>query len=120
MYAPRLTQKAIQVDRRPQFLALKQDALGVFIGSDKEVVQVVLRVDAGMAPYIRTVPVHQSQTIIAENGRSMTVSLRIIINPELESAILGYGEHVEVVEPTVLRDKIKRRAHSILQKHSHL
>lgn len=106
---PQLSRHTVQTDRRPQFLALKQDALGVFISPDQEVAEVVLRIDSSMAPYIKTVPIHHSQNILEENASGMTVSLRIILNPELESAILSYGEHVEVLEPIELRERMRER-----------
>lgn len=109
MQAPQLTQAPVLHDRRAQFLALKQDALGVYIGPDHELGQVILRVDTAMTPYIKTVPIHPSQTIAEENEKGMVIFLRIILNPELESAILSYGEHVEVLEPIALRKKIKER-----------
>ncbi|WP_205502513.1 helix-turn-helix transcriptional regulator [Rufibacter psychrotolerans] len=109
MQAPQLTNTPVQQDRRAEFLALKQDGLGVFIGPEHEVTEVVLRVDATMAPYIKTVPLHPSQQVTEESSTGMVLLLRIILNPELESLILGYGEHVEVLEPKELREKIKQR-----------
>ncbi|WP_114781222.1 helix-turn-helix transcriptional regulator [Botryobacter ruber] len=109
MQAPQLTVVPVQEDRRPEFLALKQDALGVFLGPEHEVQEVVLQVDAQMAPYIKTVPIHHSQQVLEENENGMLLSLRIIVNPELESAVLGFGEHVEVLEPVALREKLRER-----------
>lgn len=110
---PQLTQHAVQEDRRPAFLALKHNALGVFIDPDQEVTEVVLRVNAHMAPYIKTVPIHHSQRVLEENVGGMVISLRIILNPELESAILGYGEHVEVLEPASLRKRLHDRTQQL-------
>ncbi|QCR22108.1 WYL domain-containing protein [Pontibacter sp. SGAir0037] len=69
-----------------------------YIGPDHKVAEVLLRVDTHMTPYIKTVPLHASQTIVEENANGTTICLRIIINPELEMAVLSYGEHVEVLE----------------------
>ena len=117
MQAPEPMQEPVQTDRRAAFLALKQDALGVFIGPDHEPAQVILRVDADMAPYIKTVPIHHSQTVTAESESGLTVSLRIIINPELESMILSFGEHMEVLEPVALRERIKERIQALLSRY---
>ncbi|MCJ8165889.1 WYL domain-containing protein [Pontibacter sp. E15-1] len=117
MQAPALTQLPVQTDRRAAFLALKQDALGVTIGPEHEVAQVVIRVDTAMAPYIRTVPLHHSQIVTAEDKAGMTVCLHIIINHELESAILGFGEHVEVLEPVELRERIRGRVRHLLDRY---
>jgi predicted DNA-binding transcriptional regulator YafY len=109
MQKSQLTQLAVEQDRRAQFLALKQDGLGVYIGSDLTVEQVVLHIDKSMAPYIRTLPIHRSQKIQAESKEHLTISMQIIINPELESVILSFGEYVEVLQPISLRNKIRER-----------
>lgn len=117
MQDPQLTQVPVQQDRRAEFLLLKQDALGVFIGPDHEVAEVVLRVDGTMVPYIKTVPLHHSQTITAEDEKGMTLSLQVVLNPELESAILSYGEHVEVLEPLALRERIRDRVKGLASRY---
>ncbi|MDX5481717.1 MAG: WYL domain-containing protein, partial [Hymenobacteraceae bacterium] len=117
MQEPQLSQEPVLQDRRAEFLLLKQDALGVFVGPDHEVAEVKLRVNSAMAPYIRTVPIHHSQTVIAEDDSGLTVTLSMVVNPELESAILSLGEHVEVLEPQELRENIKDRALQLVRRY---
>lgn len=114
MQEPQLMSEPVQHDRRAEFLALKQEALGVFIGPDHEANEVILQVDAYMAPYIKTVPLHHSQTILAENEAGMSIALQVINSPELEACILGFGEHVEVLEPVELREKIRERVQTAM------
>ncbi|QCR22110.1 YafY family protein [Pontibacter sp. SGAir0037] len=114
---PRLTAVPVREDRRAEFLVLKQDALGVYIGPDHEVADVVLRVDQIMSPYVRTVPIHHSQTVVAEDETGITVALRIIVCKELEAAILGFGEHVEVLEPVELRERIRERVQQMVSQY---
>lgn len=66
--------------------------------------EVRLKVSSVMLPYIQSLPIHTSQSI---NGD--TITLHLIINPELENKIMGYGEHIEVLSPPSLRNKIKER-----------
>lgn len=63
-----------------------------------------LKVSSVMLPYIKSLPIHSSQSI---NGD--TITLHLIINPELENKIMSYGEHIEVLSPPSLRNKIKER-----------
>ena len=63
-----------------------------------------LKVSSVMLPYIQSLPIHSSQSI---NGD--TITLHLIINPELENKIMSYGEHIEVLSPPSLRNKIKER-----------
>ena len=114
MQEPVLTSTIVRGDRRSQFLALKEDALGVFVSPEDEVERVVLKVSEEMAPYIKTVPIHGSQKILKEEQEELFIELHLIINYELESAILALGENVEVLEPASLRDRIRERVEKLL------
>ena len=74
--------------------------------------EVRLKVSAVMLPYIQSLPIHSSQSI---NGD--TITLHLIINPELENKIMSYGEHIEVLSPPSLRNKIKERIMQSLTKY---
>lgn len=66
--------------------------------------EVRLKVSPVMLPYIQSLPIHSSQSIDGD-----TITLHLIINPELENKIMSYGEHVEILSPPSLRNKIKER-----------
>ena len=74
--------------------------------------EVRLKVSPVMMPYIQSLPIHSSQSI---NGD--TITLHLIINPELENKIMSYGEHIEVLSPPSLRNKIKERIMQSLTKY---
>jgi hypothetical protein len=118
MQHPILTDTAVEGDRRSQFMALKGSALGVFVSPEDEVERVVLQIEPAMAPYIRTVPIHNSQLVLEEDAKGLLIELRLIINPELEREILSYGEQLEVLEPDWLRGRIRERAEALWKKYS--
>ncbi len=60
--------------------------------------EVRLKVSPVMMPYIQSLPIHSSQSISGD-----TITLHLIINPELENKIMSYGEHIEVLSPPSLR-----------------
>lgn len=66
--------------------------------------EVRLKASAFMLPYIQSLPIHSSQSIDGD-----TITLHLIINPELENRIMSYGEHIEVLSPPLLRKRIKER-----------
>lgn len=74
--------------------------------------EVRLRVSSFMIPYIQSLPIHASQ-IIHED----IVTLRLIVNPELENRIMSYGEYIEVLSPSSLRKKIKQRIADTLRQY---
>lgn len=113
-----LSDTSVQRNRRSQFMALKENALGVFVRPEDEVERVVLRVQSEMVPYIRTVPIHSSQQELKDDPNEFLIELRLIINPELEREILSYAEQVEVLEPAWLREKIGERVEKLLKNYS--
>jgi len=115
MQKPELTDTPIEEDRRSQFITLKKNALGVYVSPEDLVEEVILKVQAAMIPYILTVPIHSSQTILKQHQDSLLINLKLIINPELEREILGYGEHVEILKPDHLREKIRTRTEKLLE-----
>ncbi len=71
--------------------------------------RVVIKVDRQQAPYVESKPFHKSQTVEEryEDG-SILISLKVVINNELERLILGYGGYVEVIAPPSLRDQVAK------------
>jgi predicted DNA-binding transcriptional regulator YafY len=59
-----------------------------------------------MIKHLQALPLHHSQTIEKDK-----LTLRVIINRELENKLLSYGEHVKVLSPHALQKKIKHRLH---------
>lgn len=80
---------------------------------DALIEKVTLRFSPLMINHLSVLPLHKSQRI-DEN----VVTLHIIINPEIENKILSYGEHVEVLSPQSLREKIKQRLSETLKRYN--
>jgi len=87
-----------------------EDVIGVTIPEDKTLHKVILRIDNKLWPYIKTKPIHGSQKPPKEeNDAYAIIELELMLNYELESIILSYGEQMEVLEPKVLRDNISSK-----------
>ncbi len=71
--------------------------------------RVLIKVDRQQAPYVESKPFHKSQTVKEryEDG-SILISLKVVINNELERLILGYGGFVEVIAPQSLRKQVAK------------
>ena len=70
---------------------------------------VKLKVDANQAPYVITKPLHGSQRVVrkTEDG-GIVVTIEVVPNQELERIILGFGQHMQVLEPRLLRHRLKK------------
>lgn len=103
--------------RRPRDFDLDgyfADSLGAFrdpspTGAGAICHDVRLRVDAVAERHFRERPIHSSQAIEPLPDGSFEVRLRVTGMPEIERLVLGWGEHVEVIEPAELRRSLLRR-----------
>lgn len=89
------------------------DTIGVTRQIRDKARRIVIRIDRDQAPYVETKPFHKSQKVEHRfRDGAIQISLRVVINNELERLILGYGGHAEVSAPPEFR---KRMAESTLK-----
>lgn len=83
------------------------DTIGVTKQISDKARRVVIKIDRQQAPYVESKPFHKSQKVEQRfcDG-SIQLSLKVVINNELERLILGYGGHVEVIVPPEFRSRI--------------
>lgn len=91
------------------------DCFGIIVDADYKPEDVRLKVSAGQANYLRSLPLHESQE---EIDRKPDYSIfQLCVRPvfDFQQALLSMGEDVEVLAPQWLRDemaeKIKRMNH---------
>lgn len=93
------------------------DIIGVSKQYDDEPVDIIIKVDSKEYPYIETKPIHESQHKISSNTDSVIIGIKVCPNYELEQLLLSFGEGIQVISPTGLRDKIKGRLLSSIAKY---
>ena len=92
---------------RPAHFSLDEhlaDSFGVFTSPEPE--QVRLRFDAFVGRLISERTWHTSQIVAPQPDGGLELSMHIGASPEVERWILGWGDHVEVLEPAHLRSAI--------------
>lgn len=93
-----------------------KNTVGVTVLGKEFIHQVVLKVDAANAPYVETKPLHPTQEIIQRfEDHSILLRMRVYLNFELERLILGFGNGIEVLEPRLLRSRIKKNLISAVE-----
>lgn len=86
-----------------------EDVIGVTKREGQQSEKVLLRFLKDEYPYVATKPWHGSQKKVAEDERSVTIELDVVINYELEQKILSWGDYVKVLQPLSLRETIAKR-----------
>ena len=89
------------------FEKYSNDIVGVTNYKSRDVEPVVLKVSNKSIDYIRTKPLHRTQTELKELGTEnhTFIQLKLKYNTELEMLLLSYGDAIEIIEPSWLRVK---------------
>ena len=83
------------------------DTIGVTKGIHDKARRVVIKIDRQQAPYVEAKPFHKSQKVEQRfRDGSIQLSLKMVINNELERLILGYGGQAEVIAPPEFQARI--------------
>ena len=86
------------------------NVVGIFVNKDLPVTKVMIRAYGTQAEYLRSTPLHKSQSEGRSKYREFAeFTYRLCITPELVSQLLAMGDKVEVLEPEELRGKMKER-----------
>jgi len=76
---------------------------------DSELEEVVLHFNQLTGRYMENKSIHETQKHKWLDANTFEVKIKVILNYELERLILSYGESVRVVEPQILKEKIRER-----------
>lgn len=95
-----------------------EDIIGVTYNDEKKTHKVLLQIDATLWPYIETKPIHGSQKVISKENSNITIQLSVMLNYELESTLLQFGEKIKILEPQELQLKMTDRIKQMLSKYN--
>lgn len=85
------------------------DIIGVSKPIDSEIEEVVLHFNHLTGRYMENKSIHETQKHKWLDANILELKIKVILNYELERLLLSYGESVRVVEPQILKEKIKER-----------
>ncbi|MCK9423400.1 MAG: WYL domain-containing protein [Bacteroidales bacterium] len=79
---------------------------GVINPDGAEPEEIRLSFDFEQGKYIKSYPIHESQTILADNEEGLRISLKLLITYDLIMEILSYGDSVSIISPEKLIKKV--------------
>lgn len=82
---------------------------------DREAELIELSFDSEQGKYIKTLPLHRTQTIIKDDETELRILLKVVPNYELIQKIMGLGDRVAVVKPKWLKSKISSISKAIIK-----
>ena len=87
-----------------------KNTFGVTVLNDDYIEDIIIKIDPTNAPYVLTKPMHQSQKLLETlSDKSIIIGIRVHQNFEIIRQLLGFGDHLEVLQPLSLRKKIHRK-----------
>ena len=84
------------------------DIVGVTHPDNGVVEQIIIEGDSWAEYYLRTLPIHPLQQLESQGEKGCRVTLSLMVNRELEREILSYGEHLKVIAPEHLRERMRQ------------
>ena len=89
----------------------------MIVDSDVPMERVLLKVSAGQANYLRSLPLHHSQQEIQQTGEYSIFELKIRPAYDFIQEILLHGEDVEVLEPLWFRKEVAQKVERMWEKY---
>jgi len=101
------TSQTFRFDTNLNFQELFQDCFGIISPVNEKPQDVVLSFEQVQGKYIKSLPLHHSQQIQADNDDELRIGLRLCITHDFVMELLSYGESMTVLQPQSLIQKIK-------------
>ncbi len=102
-----VTDKTFKPNKRLKPSKLFEHTIGLTY-SVRKPEEIVLSFTAHQGNYIKTLPLHWTQTILKDNQEELLVRLKVVPNFELKQKILMYGDMVKIIEPKWFADELKQ------------
>jgi predicted DNA-binding transcriptional regulator YafY len=81
---------------------------GIISPNASEPSKVVLSFEPLQGQYIKSLPLHHTQTILVDNDCELRISLKVFITFDFIQELLSYGSTVTVIQPQNLVDEITK------------
>lgn len=97
---------------------LFRDCYGIWNQPDIPVEDVVLKYDALDGKFLKSVPLHHSQQILADNADEFRIKVRLRITSDFVMELLSRSRSLEVISPPHLRERVRKIYEEALKRNS--
>ena len=95
-----------------------QHSFGIITGNGKPPLDVILSFSPFQGKYIKSLPLHTSQTTLIDDDKEFRIALKLHLTVDLLMEIQSFGENVQVIEPTVLKNQVNESLKKTLSHYS--
>lgn len=105
------TERKFKLPKKFDAAKFFEDYYGIIIGDeDFDVEPVALKVDSWQSKYLRTLPLHHTQTEVEQNDEYSIFEYRLCPSFDFRQKLLSMGDTLEVLSPQDLRERIHEKA----------
>ena len=101
------TKKRLKVPAKFNAQEYFSHCFGIIVASDNKPCTIDIKVTADQVKYIKTLKLHESQTLVEENDGYAIFRFRLVPTLDFKQEILSHGSDYEVLAPQWFRDEIK-------------
>ena len=105
-------------DREVDVDALFRDCYGIWNQQDIPVEDIELRYDALDGKFLKSVPLHHSQRVLADTPEEFRIALRLRITNDFVMELLSRSRSLEVIRPLHLRERVRQVYEEALRRNS--
>lgn len=95
-----------------------KNSFGIISTLGKETQKILLKFDREQANYVKALPLHHSQTVIAENETETIFRVSLVPTYDFQREILSYGKRVQVLAPESFIQELKAEVEIMLKNFS--
>lgn len=105
-------------DRAVDVASLFRDCYGIWSQQDIPVEDIELRYDALDGKFLKSVPLHHSQRVLADTEEEFRIALRLRITNDFVMELLSRSRSLEVIRPQHLRERVRQVYEEALKRNS--
>jgi len=80
---------------------------GIISPNNEDPQEIILSFNPFQGKYIKSLPLHETQTILVDNQDELRIKLTLYLTHDLMMELLSYGDNMKVIEPQALVAQIK-------------
>ncbi|WP_027376804.1 helix-turn-helix transcriptional regulator [Kaistella palustris] len=82
------------------------NSFGIISADEQKPEEIVLSFDAEQGQYIKTLPMHHSQSVLIDNDEEYRIQLTLVPTYDFEREVLSHGERVKIISPQSFREHL--------------
>lgn len=84
-----------------------QDSFGIISSNGAKAEKVILSFTPDQGKYIKSLPLHHSQQVVADNEKEVLINLNLVVTFDFIMELMSYGAEVKVIQPVALVNEMK-------------